>query len=124
MRELPPPLPPEERTVVQLVAETIRAYGAQFWRVLPLGLPVAVATQISLGRSDERNTLTLLALSPAFALAFVVACSLVVGGGSRRVVVIALVIFLPVPISSASSAGLLARCSAWRAGLHGRATRV
>ena len=46
MRELPHPLPPEERTVVQLVAETIRAYGAQFWRALPLGLPVAVATQI------------------------------------------------------------------------------
>ena len=40
--ELPPPLPPAERTVGQLVAETIRAYGANFWRVLPLGVPIAV----------------------------------------------------------------------------------
>src|SRR5579862_6556543 len=78
--ELPPPLPPAERTVVQLVAETIRAYGAQFWRVLPLGVPVAVATQISLGRSGDLDTVVLLALAPGFALAFVVACRLVVGG--------------------------------------------
>ena len=31
--ELPPPLPPAERTVGQVVAETIRAYGDSFWRV-------------------------------------------------------------------------------------------
>ena len=42
MPELPPPLPPAERTVGQLVAETIRAYGGNFWRVLPLGIPIAV----------------------------------------------------------------------------------
>jgi hypothetical protein len=62
-------------------------------------LPVAAATQLSLGRSNELNTLTLLALSPAFALAFVVACRLVVGGRiTGRSYAIALVIFLPVPI--------------------------
>ena len=43
MPELPPPLPPGERTVMQLVAETIRLYGDNFWRALPLGLPLAVA---------------------------------------------------------------------------------
>ena len=32
--ELPPPLPPGDRTVGQLVAETIRTYGDHFWRVL------------------------------------------------------------------------------------------
>ena len=47
MPELPPPLPPETRTVGQLVAETIRAYGNSFWRVLPLGLPLAIADQLS-----------------------------------------------------------------------------
>ena len=29
--QLPPPLPPETRTVGQLVAESIRLYGARFW---------------------------------------------------------------------------------------------
>jgi hypothetical protein len=38
---LPPPLPPESRTVGQLVAETVRIYGRRFWRSLALGFPVA-----------------------------------------------------------------------------------
>jgi hypothetical protein len=99
MPDLPPPLPPAERTVVQLVAETIRAYGAQFWRVLPLGVPVAAATQIGLGRSNDLDTIALLALAPGFALAFVVACRLVIGGRiTPKSYVTALVVFLPVPI--------------------------
>ena len=36
--ELPAPLPPAERTIGQVIAETIRAYGANFWRALPLGV--------------------------------------------------------------------------------------
>jgi len=51
-RELPPPLPPGERTVGQVVAETIRAYGDRFWRVLPLGIPVAVVDQLSVRQSS------------------------------------------------------------------------
>ena len=39
-RPLPPPLPPAQRTVGQLVGEAIRAYAAQFWRALALGVPV------------------------------------------------------------------------------------
>jgi hypothetical protein len=35
---LPPPLPPEERTVGQLVAEAIRLYGRRFFPSLALGL--------------------------------------------------------------------------------------
>src|SRR5919202_525092 len=38
---LPPPLPPETRTVGQLVAETIRLYAQRFWLCLPLGVSVA-----------------------------------------------------------------------------------
>ena len=49
--ERPPPLPPAERTVGQLVAETVRLYGSRFWLVLPLGLPVAVLDQVLAGRS-------------------------------------------------------------------------
>jgi hypothetical protein len=44
---LPPPLPPEKRTVGQLVAETIRFYGHHFFRVLPLGLSVTALTQLT-----------------------------------------------------------------------------
>jgi hypothetical protein len=44
---LPPPLPPESRTVGQLVAETIRLYGRRFWLALPLGLGVATLDQLA-----------------------------------------------------------------------------
>jgi hypothetical protein len=40
---VPPALPPEMRTVGQLVAETIRFYGAHFWPSLALGVAPAVA---------------------------------------------------------------------------------
>jgi hypothetical protein len=40
--DLPPPLPPAERTVGQLVAESLRLYGRRFWPALALGAPVAV----------------------------------------------------------------------------------
>ena len=64
MRELPGALPPGQRTVGQLIAESIRAYGAQFLKLLPLGLPFAVATQVALGRSVNLQTAALLVLSP------------------------------------------------------------
>ena len=41
-RDLPPPLPPETRTVGQVVAETIRLYGNRFWPSLALGISPAV----------------------------------------------------------------------------------
>jgi hypothetical protein len=40
--QLPPPLPPETRTVGQLVAEAIRLYGARFWPSLALGIGPAL----------------------------------------------------------------------------------
>ena len=73
MPELPQPLPPAERTVGQLVAETIRAYGANFWRVLPLGLPIAASSQISLGYDANVQTVVLFAFGPLVALAYVTA---------------------------------------------------
>src|SRR5579864_7750805 len=98
MPEPPPALPPGERTVGQLVAESIRAYGANFWRALPLGLPFAAATQIGLGNSVNVQTVALVALAPLVALAFVVACRLVLGGRvTQTAYIAALIIFLPVP---------------------------
>ncbi len=79
MPELPPPLPPAERTVGQLVAETIRAYGDNFWRALLLGLPIAASTQFSLGYDANVQTLVLLAFSPLIALAYLGAIRLVHG---------------------------------------------
>jgi len=38
---LPPPLPPERRTVGQLVAEAVRLYGRRFWWSLAIGVPPA-----------------------------------------------------------------------------------
>ena len=65
MPELPRPLPPAERTVGQLIAETIRAYGDNFWRALPLGLPLAVVDQLSLGHSATMQMIVLLRVRAA-----------------------------------------------------------
>ena len=76
MPELPPPLPPEERTVGQLIAETIRLYGSSFWRALPLGLPIAVLDQLDLGRGGGVRVALFVACAPFLAFAFAYACVL------------------------------------------------
>jgi hypothetical protein len=43
----PAALPPEDRTVGQLVAETVRTYGEHFVRALPIGIPPAALALIS-----------------------------------------------------------------------------
>jgi len=54
-RELPPPLPPETRTVGQLIAESLRLYGARFWASLALGIGPALvgAAIVGLPRTLE-----------------------------------------------------------------------
>jgi hypothetical protein len=71
---LPPPLPPETRTVGQLVAESIRLYGNRFWRVLPLGLALAVVDQVSAGQKTGSQAMILFAAAPLLSLAYVLAC--------------------------------------------------
>lgn len=73
----PEALPPETRPVGQLVAETLRLYGRSFWRVLPLGLTVAVADQFVREVSLEAKILALLACAPVFSVAFAAASALV-----------------------------------------------
>jgi hypothetical protein len=97
-RELPPPLPPETRTVGQLIAETIRLYGSRFWPSLALGLPLAVATQLSLGRSPNEQTAILFLLTPFVAAAFVRACWLAHGAKPTLTAYLcAVLVFAPVP---------------------------
>jgi hypothetical protein len=58
--DLPPPLPPETRTIGQLVAESIRFYGRRFWLALPLGASVAVLEQVLI---EFRNEVRLVLLA-------------------------------------------------------------
>ena len=56
---LPPPLPPETRTVGQLVAETLRLYGRRFWRSLALGFPVAAVNILAVELPAEARLLVI-----------------------------------------------------------------
>ena len=98
MPELPPPLPPEKRTVGQLVAETIRLYGARFWWALPLGLPLAVADQLSVRHSSAVQMLVYWAVLPLFVAAYLRACARVLDAPvSRTALAVAVLVYLPFP---------------------------
>lgn len=102
-RETPPPLPPEERTIGQLVAETIRLYGRHFLRALPLGLLVATVNQLTVGSSRLATGLVLLAASPLFALAFAYASRLALGPGAPArswlvALVVGTLVFVPAAV--------------------------
>jgi len=76
---LPPPLPPETRTVGQLLAETIRTYGQHFVRAVPLGLVVAVSNQLALDRTIGEQIAIFLVAAPFFTFAYADATRLVTG---------------------------------------------
>ena len=98
MRDLPPPLPPAERTVGQFVGETIRAYGDNFWRALPLGLPLAVADQLAIRQPQGVQVLVFLAAGPLIVAAYVWACRLVLGVQPTVLAfLVGALIFLPFP---------------------------
>ena len=78
-RVLPPPLPPEQRTVGQLVAETIRFYGSHFLSALPLGLAVAAVNQLALEQGREETAAVLVVAAPVFTLAYAYASQLAAG---------------------------------------------
>ena len=98
MPDLPAPLPPAERTVGQLVAETIRAYGGNFWRVLPLGVPLAIVDQLSVRQPLGSQMLVYWAATPRFGTAYFRAGSIVHGTRPTRVAIaVAVLIYLPFP---------------------------
>lgn len=100
MPELRPvALPPAERTVGQLVAESVRFYGDHFWSVLPLGLVLGALDAAGLHRSVLVQTLILWAFAPLFSVAYVWGATLVhKKPWSWPAFVAALLIFLPFPI--------------------------
>jgi hypothetical protein len=71
-----PPLPPAERTVGQLVAESIRLYGRNFLRALPLGVVVAAVNQLTIDASRLGVGAVLLAAAPVFSASYAYACQL------------------------------------------------
>ena len=73
---LPPPLAPAERTVGQLVAESIRLYSRHFLRALPLGLVVAVVNQLTLDVDRFAVGALLVIAAPLFSAAYAYACTL------------------------------------------------
>jgi len=75
--ELPAPLPPETRTVGELVAETIRLYGQRFWLVLPLGVSIAALDEVAFGYNLNVETLLLWAFAPLLTVSFVAASAIV-----------------------------------------------
>jgi hypothetical protein len=98
MRDLPPPLPPDRRTVGQLIAESIRFYGSDFWRVLPLGLPLALVDQASVHKAIGVQMGLYWLATPLFVAAYLWACRLVLDAQPNRVaVVLAVLIWLPFP---------------------------
>ena len=90
-RELPPPLPPESRTVGQLVGEAIRIYGRNVWKALAIGLPVALVNALVWAAPDSNPIFVAVVGALLATLSYVVACSIVTGqplrsrGARRRV---------------------------------------
>jgi hypothetical protein len=77
---MPPPLPPETRTVGQLVAESIRFYGSNFWRSLALGAgPAAVGVVVAEVAPLLRLGLVLTIGAAAASVSYACACARVAG---------------------------------------------
>jgi hypothetical protein len=83
--ELPPPLPPETRTVGQVVAESLRLYGARFWPSLALGVGPAL---VGVGIAELPRTLEWFVVptlgTALWSAAYIGACRLTLGVGSEH----------------------------------------
>lgn len=95
----PAALPPAERTVGQLVAESIRLYGDRFWQVLPLGLVFVALDLASFHHGIPAQTLILWGFCPLLTAAYVRGASLVTGRPwSWPAFLAGIVVFLPFPV--------------------------
>lgn len=97
---LPPPLPPETRTVGQVVAESIKRYQANVWQSLALGLSIAAINQVSAGHQTFVQVVVLALGAPLMAASYVGASAIVAetrpaGADIVRAVAIGTVVFVP-----------------------------
>src|SRR2546423_14127087 len=102
--QLPPPLPPETRTVGQLVAESIRLYGARFWPSLALGIGPALLGVAAAELHGAVRVVLVLGVGPlVLASSYAGAVALVRPIGRGRYVAVGLaagsLAFLPVCVS-------------------------
>jgi hypothetical protein len=101
---LPEPLPPEERTVGQLVAESMRLYGRRFWPSLALGIPPSLLNLLARTVDD---TILLVAVPLAGGVLLSVSYVGAVALAAQRPVrvwlpiVAGLLVFLPFPFLAA-----------------------
>ena len=99
-KPLPAPLPPENRTVGQLVAETLKLYGDHLWTSLALGVSVMVINQVTAGHETLFQVLVLAAAAPLMAASFTGA-SAIVGGvrpsaaDAARAIAVGAIVFVP-----------------------------
>src|SRR3954465_8766293 len=114
----PPALPPETRTVGQLVGESIQLYKSRFWLALPLGLPIALI-DTTMPEFGHRAQLVYACAAGGVLItaAYVCGCALAAGiRPSRRDFLVAyglgVAIFLPFPLLAI---GLILPAAAWLA---------
>ena len=102
--QVPPPLPPETRTVGQLVAESIRLYGARFWPSLALGIGPGLLGIAAAELSGVVRVVIVVGIGPlVLAASYAGAVALVRPIGRGRYVAVALAVgyiaFLPICVS-------------------------
>jgi hypothetical protein len=99
---LPAPLPPETRTVGQLVAESIRLYGRHFWPSLALGIGPAAVGVIATAVEGPTRFALVVVLGPAlFSLSYVGAVVIAAEANGPLVAafVAGVVAFLPIAVA-------------------------
>jgi hypothetical protein len=101
---LPPPLPPETRTVGQLIAESLKLYQRRFWKALSLGIgPAVVGVGLAAVQGDAQlpllYTVGALLMTASYIGAIVLATD--VEPGVREILVATAagaIVFVPVPL--------------------------
>ncbi|HXG76299.1 MAG TPA: hypothetical protein VNJ53_06990 [Gaiellaceae bacterium] len=102
-RQLPPPLPPEERTVGQLVAEAIRMYGTRPLVAVLIGAVVVAVNVLAIAvPRDVALALSPVALGLALTPAYLLAIGAVTGASLRsrdalRAFLVGVLVMLPFP---------------------------
>ena len=105
MPPLPPPLPPETRTVGQLVAEAIQLYGRRVRVALPLGLGPAALVLLDTTFDERIAPYLLLAVGPLLLAASYAGAAAIAIGGRRREVALGFVAAVPAVLPFVISRG-------------------